>query len=258
MFDGHSKAAIRERLECSLSGPAIAEPLRHSEDAVARPQLVRIVIADEQHIFRDGLRRLLQTRPRLEIIGEAAGDEQAAQMVRNLAPDVLLVGLPASGPGPFQFDALEQTLAAKPPTRTILLAAAKTVDTFEVIAAATQLSARGVVPKDSPPIALFESIDGVMDGQYWVGRERAADVAASVRKLETARRRAWAFGLTRRELDILNAVVSGETNRVMAARFSISENTVKRHLTQIFDKVGVSNRIELAIFAVHHRLVRRS
>ena len=84
-----------------------------------------------------------------------------------------------------------------------------------------------------------------------------ADVAASVRKLETARRRTWAFGLTRRELDILNAVVSGETNKAIAARFSISENTVKRHLTQIFDKVGVSNRIELAIFAAHHRLVRR-
>jgi len=222
---------------------------------VARPPLVRIVIADEQHIFRDGLRRLLETQPRLQIIGEASGDDQAAQMVRELTPDVLLVGLPGSGP--FQFDALEQTLAAKPPTRTILLAAPKTVDTFEVIAAATQLSARGVVPKDSPPIALFESIDGVMDGQYWVGRERVADVAASVRKLETARRRTLAFGLTRRELDILNAVVGCETNKAIAARFSISENTVKRHLTQIFDKVGVSNRIELAIFAAHHRLVRR-
>ena len=222
---------------------------------MARPPLVRIVIADEQHIFRDGLRRLLETQPRLQIIGEASGDDQAAKMVRELTPDVLLVGLPASGP--FQFDALEQTLAAKPPTRTILLAAPKTVDTFEVIAAATQLSARGVVPKDSPPITLFESIDGVMDGQYWVGRERVADVAASVRKLETARRRTLAFGLTRRELDILNAVVGCETNKAIAARFSISENTVKRHLTQIFDKVGVSNRIELAIFAAHHRLVRR-
>ena len=71
------------------------------------------------------------------------------------------------------------------------------------------------------------------------------------------RRRAWAFGLTRRELEILRAVVSGETNRTTANRLAISENTVKRHLTQIFDKVGVSNRLELAVFAAHHRLVRR-
>jgi two-component system nitrate/nitrite response regulator NarL len=222
---------------------------------VARLPLVRIVIADEQHIFRDGLRRLLETMPRLQIVGEAAGDQQAAALVRDLAPDVLLLGLPPSGP--FQLDALEHTLATTSPTRTILLAGPKAVDTFEVIAAATQLSARGVVPKDSPPDALFESIDGVMDGQYWVGGESVSNVAVSVRKLENKRRHAWAFGLTRRELEIVRLVVTGETNRAIAARLSISENTVKRHLTQIFDKVGVSSRTELAIFAAHHRLVRR-
>jgi len=222
---------------------------------VVRPKHVRIVIADEQHIFRDGLRRLLETVPRFEIVGEASGDAPAAAVVRNVTPDVLLLGLPASGP--FQFDELEQTLAAGSGTHTVLLAAPRAVDTFEVIAAATQLSARGVVPKDSPPDALFKTIDGVMDGQYWVGQERVADVEASVRKLETLRRRTLAFGLTRRELEIVGAVVSGETNKAIAARLSISENTVKRHLAQIFDKVGVSSRTELAIFAAHHRLVRR-
>jgi len=222
---------------------------------VGRSPIIRIVVADEQHIFRDGLRRLLQTVPHFQVVGEAAADEPAAVMVREVAPDVLLVGLPASGP--CQFDALEQVLAGDTSTRTVLLAAPKTVDTFEVLAVATQLSARAVVPKDSPPEALFESIDGVMDGQYWVGQERVANVEASVRKLETMRRRAWAFGLTRRELEIVSAVVSGQTNRAIAARLSISENTVKRHLKQIFDKVGVYSRTELAMFAAHHRLVRR-
>jgi two-component system, NarL family, nitrate/nitrite response regulator NarL len=222
---------------------------------VASSPLVRIVIADEQPIFRDGLRRLLETLPGLEIVGEASGDAQAAATILNVATDILLLGLPTSGP--FQFEALERTLAAGNGVRTILLAASKTVDTFEVIAAAAQLSAQGVVPKDSPPEALFESIEGVMDGRYWVGRESVANVAASVRKLETLRRRTLAFGLTRRELEILRTVVAGETNKIIAHRFSISENTVKRHITQIFDKVGVSNRTELAIFAAHHRLVDR-
>jgi DNA-binding NarL/FixJ family response regulator len=96
-----------------------------------------------------------------------------------------------------------------------------------------------------------------MGGRLWVGRESVSDVAASVRKLETMRRRALAFGLTRRELDIVRAVIGGSTNKTIARRFSISENTVKRHLAQIFDKVGVSNRTELAMFAAHHRFVDR-
>ncbi len=216
---------------------------------------VRIIIADEQPIFRDGLRRLLETFLGLEVVGEAAVDEQAATLVQSLQPDILLVGLASSGP--YQLYALERTLANGTPARTILLAPPKSVDTFEVIAAAAQLSAQGVVPKDSPPEALFESIEGVMNGGLWVGRESVSDVASSVRKLETMRRRALAFGLTRRELEIVRAVVGGDTNKTVAQRFSISENTVKRHLTQIFDKVGVSNRTELAIFAAHHRLVNR-
>jgi two-component system nitrate/nitrite response regulator NarL len=222
---------------------------------VASFPVVRIVIADEQPIFRDGLRRLLETLPGLEIVGEASGDAQTAARIRDIEPDVLILGLPISGP--FHLEAVERTLAARKGVRTILLAAPKTVDTYDVIAAATQLSAQGVVPKDSPPDALFESIEGVMNGRYWVGRESVANVVASVRKLETMRRRSLAFGLTRRELEIMRAVVAGDTNKIVAQRFSISENTVKRHLAQIFDKVGVSNRTELAIFAAHHRLVDR-
>ena len=213
----------------------------------------RIVIADQQPIFRDGLHRLLETLPGLEIVGKASGDAQAAATIRDVVTDILLLGLPTSGP--FQFEALERTLAAGNGVRTILLAAPKQVDTFEVIAAAARLSAQGVVPKDSPPEALFQGIEGVMNGR--VGRESVAKVAASVPKLERMRRRSLAFGLTRRELEITRAVVAGETNKTIAQRFSISENTVKFHVKQIFDKVGVSNRTELAIFAAHHRLVDR-
>jgi DNA-binding NarL/FixJ family response regulator len=221
---------------------------------VAEPELVRIVISDEQPIFRDGLRRLLETASNLKIVGEGSGDEQTAAVVREIQPDILLLGLPYAGP--FQLDALEHTLPTTP-VRAILLAGPRLVDTFEVMTAALQVGAHGIVPKDSPPEALFESIRSVMAGRRWVGRESVADVAASFKKLETMRRRAWAFGLTRRELEIVRAVVGGENNKSIASRLSISENTVKRHLTQIFNKVGVSNRIELVTFAAHHRLVER-
>ena len=123
------------------------------------------------------------------------------------------------------------------------------------MADAFQLGARGVVPKDSAADALFGSIDSVMDGHYWVGDNRVSNVAGSLRKLTLARRRAKAFGLTRRELEIVRAIVDGYTNKQIAKRSSISESTVKRHVTHIFDKLGASNRIEVALFAAHHRLL---
>ena len=222
--------------------------------ASATADFVRIVLVDEHPIFRDGLRRLLETQPGLRIVGEARDAREAAAVVTALRPDILILCL--SGSGLLPLDDLEQVNvngANGSAVRTILLTGA--VDTPEVMTAAIQLGACGVVPKDCGPEVLFKSIESVMDGSYWVGRECVSDVPASVRKLETTRRQTKAFGLTRRELEILRSVLSGETNRQIARGFSISENTVKRHLSHIFDKVGASNRVELARFASHHRLL---
>ena len=217
------------------------------------PHPIRIIIADEHCIFRHGLRRLLETRPGLKIVGETGSAEEAASLVRDLQPDILLLGL---GPaGPFPLETLERMAAQGAVVRTILLTGS--VDTPDVMSAAIQLGAAGVVPKDSATETLFESIDSVMGGDYWLGRERVLNVVEGVRRFDSARRRLKAFGLTRRELDILRSVVSGFTNKAIAGRLSISENTVKRHLTHIFNKVGASNRLELALFATHHRLVDR-
>ncbi len=220
-------------------------------ERVAETAAIRIVVAEEQAIFRDGLRRLLETDRRIRIVGEAATARDAAEIVAALQPDILLLSLNPSIAVPL--DALEVLNLAMRQTRTILLTGS--VDTPEVMAAAIQLGACGVVPKDSSPEVLFQSIDTVIAGQLWVGRECVSDVAMSVRRLETTRRQTKAFGLTRRELEIVQSVLRGATNKDIARRFSISANTVKRHLTHIFDKVGASNRVELARFAAHHRLV---
>jgi len=212
-------------------------------------QPIRIVIADEYPIFRDGLRRLLETRPDLQIVGETGDGLQAAALIRDLAPDILLLGIAASASAALEVVRISAMCGS---VSTILLTAS--VDTPEV-ADAFQLGARGVVPKDSAADALFGSIDSVMDGHYWVGDNRVSNVAGSLRKLTVARRRAKAFGLTRRELEIVRAIVDGYTNKQIAKRSSISESTVKRHVTHIFDKLGASNRIEVALFAAHHRLL---
>jgi DNA-binding NarL/FixJ family response regulator len=112
-----------------------------------------------------------------------------------------------------------------------------------------------VVLTDSAPDVLVNCIRSVMTDQCWVGREPVSGALPSLKKLETDRRRAKAFGLTRRELEILREVVAGYTNKEIAQRADISENTVKSHLTHIFDKLGASNRVELALFAAHHRLL---
>ena len=230
------------RLAGPLSAFATASPAPRSEP-------VRIFIADQHPIFRDGLRRLLETRADLQIVGETGDGLTAAALIRDLAPDILLLGLGASGD-----QALEvvRTTASCASVSTILLTGS--VDTPEV-ASAFQLGARGVVPKDSAVDALFGSIDSVMNGHYWVGNSPVSNVAGSLRKLNVARRRAKAFGLTHRELEIVQAIVNGYTNKQIAQQSSISQSTVKRHITHIFDKLGASNRIEVALFAAHHRLL---
>ena len=213
------------------------------------PRTIRIVIADQQPIFRHGLRRLLETDPRLVIVAETH-DGAAAARIREWCPDILLFGLNASGRR--AVDTLHEVAAHGRGVRIIILA-----DRLGApdVAAALQLGARGVLPKDSAPDELFDSIHAVMAGQMWVGRAATATMDASLKKLQERRRQVKAFGLTYREIEIVRAVMAGGSTKDIAERSSISENTVKSHLAHIFNKMGVSNRVELVQFAAHHRLL---
>jgi DNA-binding NarL/FixJ family response regulator len=211
---------------------------------------IRIVIAGEHPIFRHGLRRLLEAESGLCIVGEIGDGAAAVALVRELEPDILLLGLTHSRRP--AVETLRELAASPTSTRTIVLT--DRVDSSDVLSA-LQLGARAIVPKDSAPDVLFKSIQSVMAGHYWIGHEQASGGVPGLRKLQAARRRSKAFGLTRREIDIVRAVVAGYTNKEIAARSAISENTVKSHLTHIFNKLGASNRVELALFAAHHRLL---
>jgi two-component system nitrate/nitrite response regulator NarL len=213
-------------------------------------QLVRIIVCDEQSIFRHGLRRLLETDPAFRIVAETNDKTSVVPMIRDLEPDIMLLGVPRLSAA--ALTTLQQIVALGGPVRTILLAGS--IDSAGVNAA-LKLGAASVVPKDAEPDVLFDSIESVMAGQVCVGRDRVTDLAASVRRFDAARREKKAFGLTSRELEIVEAIVAGETNKEIARRLSISENTVKRHLMHIFDKVGASSRLELAIFAEYHQLL---
>lgn len=213
---------------------------------------IRLIIADDHPIFRDGLRRLLELEPAFRVIGEAADGGEAIKLVRQLGPDVLLLDLAMPRvPG---LETLAELAKSKTPVRTILLTAQ--IERAQIVEA-LQLGARGIVLKESATELLMESIRVVMSGQYWVGRESVSDLVATLRQLmprggeEPSSRR---YNLTPREMEVISAIVAGYTNKDIAQKFAISEQTVKHHLTNIFDKLGVSNRLELALFAVNHHL----
>ncbi|MGO9125653.1 MAG: response regulator [Terriglobales bacterium] len=216
----------------------------------------RIVIADDHPIFRDGLRRLLETEPDLKVIGEASDGAEAVKLARQLKPDILLLDLAMPRhPG---LEALREmssgTGTGSSGVRVILLTAAAEKNQ---IVEALQLGARGVVLKDSATQLLLKAIHTVMAGEYWVGRESVSNLVQYLRNLvqssgEEARKKK--FGLTPRELEIVSAVVAGYSNKEIAEYFKISEDTVKHHLSNIFDKLGVSTRLELALFAVNQSL----
>jgi two-component system, NarL family, nitrate/nitrite response regulator NarL len=231
-----------------------ADPSSRTElGPVDSPAAVRVVIADDHTIFRKGLRSVLEAEAEFVVVGEAADGEQAVELCRVLLPHVLLLDLVM--PGQSGMDALAELATSPTPVRTILLTAG--IEKAEIVRA-LQLGAAGVVLKTAPSDLLLKSIRSVMAGQHWIGREAVSDLVQALREQmaaspeKPARKR---FGLTAREVEITSAVVSGLSNREIARKLSLSEDTVKHHLTNIFDKMGASNRLELALFAVHHRLL---
>src|SRR5579883_2383594 len=217
-------------------------------------QSIRVLIADDDPVFRQGLISILRNNPEFTIVGEATDGKQAIELTQKIHPDVLLLDMIM--PRLTGLETLRELEASTTPVRTIVLTAAIEK---EQIAQALQLGARGILLKDAPTDVLLTGIRTVMDGQYWVGQNKVTDLVEILRSYlpaaEQSKEAKKTFGLTARELDVVSAIVSGFTNREIAGKFSISEQTVKHHLRNIFDKVGVSNRLELALFAINHRLV---
>jgi two-component system, NarL family, nitrate/nitrite response regulator NarL len=219
-------------------------------------ETLRILVADDHPIFLHGLRTLLEAEAGFTVVGEAKNTEEAVALARRLQPDLLLLDL--AMPGQSGLEALRALGSPASKLCTIVLTAA--IERQQIVTA-LQLGARGIVLKSAASQVLFKCIRAVLAGQYWVGHENVPDLVRALLEVtppptDEARRRN--FGLTPREREIVTAVVAGYTNKDMAQKFSITEPTVKHHLTNIFDKLGVSNRLELALFALNHQLIEGS
>jgi two-component system, NarL family, nitrate/nitrite response regulator NarL len=220
------------------------------------PSNVKIATADDHPTFRDGLRRLLETEPDLQVIAEASNGADVVHRVLELKPDILLLDLAMPPRDGMQvsrrggLDALRDLNSATPKTKTILFAAE--IEAAEIVEA-VQLGARGVLLKSAATQLLIESIREVTAGGYWAGTHSIQNLVPYLQSqiLKADRRK---FRLTPREIEIVSVVATGLSNKEIAQTLKIAHDTVKHHMSNIFDKLGVSSRLELAVFAFNQKL----
>jgi DNA-binding NarL/FixJ family response regulator len=223
------------------------------EESSTKP--IRILIADDHPIFRDGLKQLLSTEKDFEVVGEAGHGDDVLPAVEKLHPDILLLDLKM--PGTHGLAVLQKMQAAQSATKVIVLTASEDKNEF---VQAMKLGTSGIVLKQSATELLFKSIHKVYEGEIWLDSHTTAAVIRqfaageefpSVPANGRARER---LPLSQREREIVTLVAQGFKNKEMAEKMFISEQTVKNHLHNIFDKLGVSDRLELALYAIHRKL----
>ncbi len=213
---------------------------------------IRILMADDHPIFRDGVRKLLEDSDEVTIVGEASNGQECIDMVSKLKPDILLLDLRM--PDKDGLSVLEEVNFDTLATRVIVLTA--TEDDHEVVRA-MRLGARGVVLKQSATDLLLKSIQKVHSGEIWLDKRMTAEVMRAFSKSAESGPRREKPLLSERETEIVQLVSQGFRNREIGEKLFISEQTVKNHLHNIFDKLGVSDRLELALYALHHRIIEK-
>jgi two-component system, NarL family, nitrate/nitrite response regulator NarL len=223
---------------------------------------IRIVVADDHPIFRDGLCRLLALEEDFEVVAQAQDGRQVLDVLQQHEPDILLLDLKM--PGLDGLATLQRLQIAKNKTRVIVLTASDDKNEF---VQAMKLGTSGIVLKQTATELLIKSIRKVHAGEIWLDSHTTAAVirqfvandeaqSPSMPSLPPAppTRERERSPLSQREREIVALVAQGFKNKEMAEKMFISEQTVKNHLHNIFDKLGVSDRLELALYAIHNNL----
>jgi two-component system, NarL family, nitrate/nitrite response regulator NarL len=229
-----------------------------SPKLAAKPAPIQILIADDDPLVRAAITTLLSRREEYRIVGEATDGEEAVALARTLQPDLLLLDL--NMPRKPGLDALRQVAEERPAMKTIVLTLA--IERRQILEA-LQLGARGIVLKAAALSLLEAAISAVMTNKYWIRDQGLDDVQQVIHEItttvspgdpESAPKMAL---LSAKEIKIVTYIVEGRTNKDIARTMQTSEQVVKNHLGKIFDKLGVFNRLELALYALDNHLVER-
>jgi two-component system, NarL family, nitrate/nitrite response regulator NarL len=220
------------------------------------PSTIRILIADDHALFRSGLRMLLESQSDFQVVAEAANSTEAVALTRQLRPEILLLDLnmpPVSG-----LTALKEISTLPKIPKTILLTASFDKNQQRE---ASQLGAHGFILKESAAGTLIKCIRCIYAGNQCIENDCSGvllnkfhgKIAVGFEAFSAVKN--YPFGLTSREQEIALLVASGYSNKDITSELNIGIETVKQHLKNIFDKVGVSSRIELTLMVLHHKLV---
>ena len=208
----------------------------------------RVLIVDDQTLFRTGLARLLDEDERIEVIGEAVDGADAVKQATKLKPDVVLMDVKM--PNVDGIEATRQIIEADPSIKVLVLT---TLETDSQVIQALKAGASGYVLKDSTAGAIVSSIVAVMSGE----RVMASAVANRVLEMLTGVTSPKEFydGLTNREIEILKLLATGMANKQIAFRLKISEKTVRNHVSNTYEKLGIYDRAQAVLYAVKKGLV---
>ncbi len=210
---------------------------------------IRLVLVDDHPIVLQGLEQLFARHENFEVVSCCADGVSALAAVEKYQPDVLVMDLRM--PGLSGIDVLRNLSASQSRCRSVLLTAI--VRDSEVMEA-VKLGVRGIVLKESSPDLLIDCVRRVYRGEQWIERETVTRALQNVLDRESAEREAGET-LTPREIEIVRMVAQGLRNKVIADRLSISEGTVKVHLHNVYEKLGVDGRLELVLCAQQKGLI---
>jgi DNA-binding NarL/FixJ family response regulator len=215
---------------------------------------IRVVILDNHTLFRAGIRHIIESQPGMEVVGEAGSITESLEIVTNLKPDIILIELNLSGQP--ELDILPSLINASTGTRLILVTG--TSDP-KVPQRAVEDGVVGVIYKTQPPETLIKAIEKVYAGEVWLERSLIANVLSRLSRKQSVNKvdpeTESITRLSEREKEVVKLIGKGLKNKRISTELCISETTVRHHLTSIYSKLGVSDRLELLVYAHRYGLV---
>ena len=209
---------------------------------------IRVLIADDHSVVRQGLRMFLSSDPELEIIGEARDGSEALHLAHQLRPDVVLMALLMP-----IMDGIQATAAIRREVPEVEVVALTSVLEDTSVVEAVRAGAIGYLLKDTEAHELRRAIKAAAQGQVQLSPQAAAHLLREVRIPDQIHER-----LTKRETEVLQLLGQGKSNKEISQTLNIGEQTVKTHVSHILDKLGVSSRMQAVLYALHYGLVPSS